>query len=91
MRFRLTVVVDADEQQAVGIVGQLGGILATLDLIDGRIGILVELQFQNDGWRIDILARNEHQISEALARGQLTVDDVVVAGIVEGDAQHTGQ
>ncbi len=42
MGFRLTVVVDTYEQQAVGIVLQLGGVLAAPDLVDG--GILVTVK-----------------------------------------------
>ena len=44
MRLRLAVIIDADEQQAVGVVGQLGGVLAALNLVDGRVGILIILQ-----------------------------------------------
>jgi len=63
---RLAVVVDAYEQQAVGIVLQLGGVLPALNLVDGGIGILIKFQLQHDGGRVDVLARNEHQDSRAL-------------------------
>ena len=71
VRLRLAVVIDADEQQAVGVFGQLGGVLAALNLVDGRVGILIILQLQHDGGRVDVLARDEHQDGKALTRGLL--------------------
>ena len=47
--FRFAVIVDAHEQQAVGMLSHLCRILLALDLIDGGIGILVELQLYDDG------------------------------------------
>jgi len=40
--FGLTVVVDADQQQAVSILRDFGGILLAANLRDGTVGILVD-------------------------------------------------
>ena len=53
-------------QQAVGILGNLGGILLAVNLVDGSIGFFVDFQLNDDGRRVYILARNEHQDSRAL-------------------------
>ena len=84
MLLGVAVVVDAYEQQVFGVLRHLGGVLPALDLVDSGIGILPELQFDDDGRRLHVLARDEHDVGEALARGQLAVHHIVVAGIVVG-------
>jgi len=69
----------------------LGGILLLFDLRDGSINSLVVLQLDDDGWRIHVFARNEHQVGETLARGQLAVDDIVVGCVEISNAQHSSQ
>ena len=78
----VAVVVDADEQQVVGVLRHLGGVLPALDLVDGGIGILPELQFNDNGGRLHVLARDEHDVGKAFAAGQLAMHHVVVAGVV---------
>ena len=79
MMFGLSVVSDAHKQQVVGVLCNLGGILPALDLLDGGVNGLGVFKFYDDGRRIDVLARDEHQVGKALARGQLAVDDIVEA------------
>ena len=49
MGFLLLVVVDAHEEEVVGVLCHLGGILLLLDLVDGAVRILVVFQFEDDG------------------------------------------
>lgn len=91
MRFARAVVSNPHQQQVVGILRDLGGIVLALDLVDGRIDGLVVFQLDNDGGRIDVFAWDEHQVGEALSGSILAVDDVVVGSIVIGDAQHARQ
>ena len=46
----VAVVVDAYEQDAVGVLLYLGRILSPANLVDGSLGILIGLQFDEDGW-----------------------------------------
>ena len=48
MLLGLSVVVDTYEQEVSGVVSHLSWILFTLDLVDGRIGILAKLQLDDD-------------------------------------------
>ena len=64
--FGIEVVGDAHEQQVVGVLGDLRGILLALDLLDSGVNGLIVFQLDDEGWRIDILARDEHQVSKAL-------------------------
>lgn len=52
MGFRLTVIVDAYQQQAVGILFYLGGILLALNLVDGSIGILAAIDLPKRRQRV---------------------------------------
>lgn len=45
----LAVVIDAYEQEVGGVIGHLGRVLLALNMVDGRIGILSELQLDDDG------------------------------------------
>ena len=47
---RLTVVVDAYEQKVVCKWSNAIRILLTTYLVNGSIGVLIELQFQDNGW-----------------------------------------
>jgi len=61
----IAVIVDAHQQQIVSILRHLIGILLTFDLRDGRIGIPVIFQFDDDGGRDDVLSGDEHQVGKA--------------------------
>ena len=87
----LAVIVDAHEQEVVSVLCHLRRILLTPDLVDGGIGILVKLQFHDDGGAIDILSRYEDDVGKAPARRQFAVHDVVILGIIVCQAQHAGQ
>ena len=67
MLLGLTVITDAYEEETVGVVRQFGGILFTMNLFNGGIGMAVNLQFHNDGGLVHVFSRNEHQVREALA------------------------
>ena len=47
---RFTVVVDAYEQEIVGELNHLNGILTVLDLVNGGIGVLIVLEFNDECW-----------------------------------------
>ena len=87
----VTLVCDTHKQQIVGVLRYLGGILPALNLFYGGVNGLVVFQLNDDGGAVNILSGDEHQVGKALACGQLTVDDVVVGGVIVGDTQHTGQ
>ena len=90
MRLLLLVVIDAHEKEIARVLHYFCGILFALYLVDGGVGIMVVFQLKDDGRGIYILTGNEHQVSKALARGELSVDNIVVAGIEIGDGEHTG-
>ncbi len=85
------VVVDAYEYQPVGVLPYLLRILPASDLIDGGIGIFVYLQLYYDGRRVNVFARQEHDVGKSLARRQLAMHHVVVPGIIVGNAEYAGQ
>ena len=91
MLFTLSVIADADEQQTVGIFSNLVGVLLTMYLVDGAICILVDFQFNNDGWCIYILTGDEYQVGKSLSCGQFALYDVVASGIVVGNGKYAGQ
>ena len=91
MLLGILVVVDAHEEDVARIFGQLGRIVFPLDLLDGGIGGLVELQLNDKGWLVDITTGNHHQVGIPLARSVLTMDDVLVLGPDIGDGKHTGK
>ena len=64
MRLFLAVVVDAHEKEVTGVLRHFRRILAAVNLVDGGVGIIVEFQLKDDGERIDVLAWDEHQVSE---------------------------
>lgn len=83
----LAAICNPHKQQIINILRNLNRILSALDLLDGCVNGLVVFQLDDDGWRINILTRNEYQVSEVLACGQFAVDDVVVGSLIVGDAQ----
>ena len=50
MLLGVAVVVDAYEQDAVGVLLYLGRIQSPTNLVDGSLGILIGLQLDEDGW-----------------------------------------
>ena len=78
MPLRLFVVVDAHEEYVAGIVGYLRGIFLALDLVDGGVGRMIELQFYYQCRLADVAARNHHEVGIALASGILPVNDIFV-------------
>ena len=91
MLFRFLVVVDADEEDVGSVLADLLGIFAVLDLLDGLLGGMTLLQLHDEGGLVHVLAGAEDEVGEAVARGHLAVDDVVIAGIVVGQADDAGQ
>ena len=86
----LLVVIDADKKQIACVFSYLRRILLSLDLVDGGVGGVVELQFYDERRLLDIAARNHHKVGIALARGIFAVDDVFVARPNVGDSQDAG-
>ena len=78
MLLRLLVVVDAHEEDVAGVVGYLRGIFLTLDLVDGSVGGMIELQLYDQCWLADVAAGNHHKVGIALARSVFTVNDILV-------------
>ena len=56
MLLRLLVVVDAHEEYVAGIVGYLRGIFLAIYFVDGSVGGLVELQFNDECRFADVAA-----------------------------------
>lgn len=65
MRLVLAVVVDTHEQEVAGVLCHLARILLAADLGDGPFRVLVVFQLQDDGGRIYILSRDEHDETDA--------------------------
>ena len=78
MLLRLFVVVDAHEENIAGVVGYLRRIFLALNLVDGRVGGMIELQFYDQCWFADVAAGNHHEVGIALASGVFTVNDILV-------------
>ena len=78
MLLRLLVIVDAHEENVAGVVGYLRGIFLALDLVDGSVGRMIELQFNDECRLADVAARNHHEVGIALASGILPVNDILV-------------
>ena len=69
VRLRRLIIVNAHQEQMTSILLQLGGIVFSLDLVDGRVGVPVELQLQHQRRGVHVFAGYQHYIGEALARG----------------------
>ena len=78
MLLRLFVVVDAHEENIAGVVGYLRRIFLALNLVDGSVGGMIELQFYDECWLADVAARNHHKVGIAFARSVFTVNDILV-------------
>ena len=78
MLLRLLVVVDAHEEDVAGVVGYLFGIILALNLVDGSVGGMIELQFYDERRFADVAARNHHKVGIAFARSVFTVNDILV-------------
>ena len=78
MLLRLLVVVDAHEENVASVFGYLRGIFLALDLVDGSVGGMIELQLYDQCWLADVAAGNHHKVGIALARSVFTVNDVLV-------------
>ena len=76
MLLRLLVVVDAHEENIAGVVGYLFGIILALNLVDGSVGGMIELQFYDECWLADVAARNHHKVGIAFARSVITVNNI---------------
>ena len=73
-----SVVIDANEQDVACIFSNLRWILLTLDLVDGSVGGVVELQLDDQCRLADIATWNHHEVGISLACGIFTVDDILV-------------
>ena len=78
MLLRLLVVVDAHEKYVAGVVGYLHGIFLALNLVDGSVGGMIELQFFYLFWLADVGAGNHHKVGIAFARSVFTVNDILL-------------
>ena len=72
--FGLLVVADAHEQQVVGILRHLFGIVLPLNLRNRRVGILVIFQFDDDGGR-DVNSGGSDSQTSPLGRVKLMVSE----------------
>ena len=80
MQLRLFVVVDAHEEYVASVVGYLRGIFLALDLVEGRVGRMIEFQLDNQCRLVDVATRNHHWVGIALARGGVfSVNDILVS------------
>ena len=87
----LAVVVDTHEEQVACVFSYLRRIFLPLDLVDGGVGGVVELQFNDERGLRDIAARNHHKIGIALARGIFAMDDVFIARPDVSHGQDAGE
>ena len=78
MLLRLLVVVYAHEEYVAGVVGYLHGIFLALNLVDGSVGGMIELQLYYQCRLADVAARNHHKVGIAFARSVFTVNDILV-------------
>ena len=91
MLFGLLVVVDTHEEDVACIFGYLGRIVFLFDLLDGRIGGLVELQLDDEGRLGHVATGNHHQVGIAFSCRVLAMDDVLILGPDIGDGEYTGK
>ena len=91
MLLALLVIADAHKEDVARVFGNLRGILLPLDLVDGRISRVVELQLDEKSRFGDVAAGNHHQVGIPLTRGILAVDDVLVLRPDVGHGEHAGQ
>ena len=91
MLLGLLVVVDTYKEDVARVFGQFGWIVFLLDLLDGGIGGLVELQLDDEGRLVHVATGNHYQIGITLTRSIFTMDDIFVLGPDVGDGEHTGE
>ena len=60
VEFGIPVVVDANEEDVASVFGNLSWILLALTLVDGSVSSVVEFQFDDEGWLVDVTAGNHH-------------------------------
>ena len=87
----LAVIVDTHEEQVACVFSYLRWIFLPLDLVDGSVGGVVELQFYDERGLRDIAARNHHKVGIALTRGIFAMDDVLVARPNVSHGQNAGE
>ena len=78
MLLRLLVVFNAHEEYVASVFGNLRGIFLALNLVDGGVGGMIELQLDDDGRLADVAARNHHKVGIALACGVFAMYDILV-------------
>ena len=83
MLLALAVVAHTGEQHVARVLGHLLRVVAVAYLVEGSVGGVVVLQFDDDGGLRAVLSRYEHQVGESLPRGILAMDMIVVAGLLE--------
>ena len=81
-----SVVIDANEQDVACIFSNLRWILLTLDLVDGSVGGVVELQLDDQCRLADVATRNHHKVGIAFARSVITENNI--PGGKEGRGNH---
>ena len=89
--FALLIVIDANKKDISCVFEHLAGVTFFVNLTDGRIGVLVEFQFQNYRRTVDISARNQNKVGKTFARSKFAVNDIIVFGGNESDKKHTRQ
>ena len=87
----LRVIADAYEQEIIGILSHLDRVVLLQDLADGCINRTAVLQFDDDGRRVHIFPRYQHQVGKPFSRCVLPVNDIVVLSIVVGQADDASQ
>ena len=78
MLLRLLVVVDTHEEYVTSVVGYLCGIFLALDLVDGSVVRMIELQLYYQCGLADVATGNHHEVGITLASGILPVNDILV-------------
>ena len=56
----IPVIVDANEEDVASVFSNLSWILLALNLVDGSVSSVVEFQFDDEGWLVDVAAWNHH-------------------------------
>ena len=79
----LCVIADADEQDVGRMLTHFSHVVAGTDLGDGVVGSGILFQLDDYSRGADVAAWDQHKVSEALARCQLTVYHIFIAGFIE--------
>ena len=86
----LFVVVYPYEKDVAGVFGQLCWIILTLYLVEGGVGGMIELQFDNQCRFVDVSTGNHHKVGIAFASGIFAVDNVFVSCPDISNCEHAG-